>query len=434
MMDKKFHIEILGCPKAVYDSEIITGKLINSGFEIVSESDKRDWTIIFTCGFLENSRDESNQKIEKYLNDKKSGKLIVLGCYTQLFQKQLKNRFPEVYAFSGVNDYNKIIDIVKNGKTIISESREEQEGASSKTILTGRFWDYIKISEGCSHSCSFCIIPKIRGKYISKKSKFIRQELEILDEFGIKEVVLISQDTSFYGLDQGKQKLINLLDIIEKDYGFHWIRVMYLNPMHLTDEIIKRLGKGKVLPYFDIPFQHSSEKILKLMKRGGSGEDFLKIIDKIRKYHPESFIRSTLITGFPGEDEKDFNNLINFVKSAEIDHLGVFSYSDEEFADSYKLNDKVDGKTAEERKQMIYEVQNGIFNKKLKKLIGKKFQMINEYQTDSNKILGRLWFQAPEGIDGSSILISKKPIRTQKPMFDTIITGFDFDTMSYTVK
>jgi ribosomal protein S12 methylthiotransferase len=433
-MDKKFYIEILGCPKAVYDCEVITGKLINSGYEFVSESEKRDWTIIFTCGFLENSRNESNQIIEKYLNDKKAGKLIVLGCYAQLFQKQLRERFPDVYAFSGVNDYNKIIDIIKNGKTIISKSREKQGWGFPKTILTGRFWDYVKISEGCSHSCSFCIIPKIRGDYISNSMESIKKELETLNEFGIKEIVLISQDTSFYGIDKGKQKLVNLLDAIDKNYGFHWIRVMYLNPMHITDDIIKRIGKGKVLPYFDIPFQHSSGKILKLMKRGGSGKDFLRIIDKIRKYHPKSFIRSTLITGFPGENEEDFKELVAFVRAAEINHLGVFTYSDEKFADSYKLKNKVDKVKGEERKNIIYEIQNEIFNNKLKKLTGKNFEMINEYQMGNSKILGRLWFQAPEGIDGSAMLISNKPIKIKKPILDVKITGFDFNSMSYTVK
>ncbi len=428
-MNRKFHIEILGCPKAVYDSETIAGILTDKGFELVSHTEKRDWTIIFTCGFLRKAREESDGAIRTFLKDKLSGKIIVIGCYSQLFYDELKKKFPEVYAFSGVNDYEKIFRIIE-GETIISKGRRKKKEDFAKAILTGNYWDYVKISEGCSHSCSFCIIPKIRGDYISRSEKSIKYELELLNESGIEEIVLVSQDTSFFGLDKGKQRLLNLLDEIEKRYDFQWIRVMYLNPMHITDDILKRIGEGNVLPYFDIPFQHSSEKILRLMKRGGSGKDFINIIEKIRKYHPQSFIRSTLITGFPGEEKKDYELLKEFIKTAEIDHLGIFSYSDEKLAQSHDLKNKVPYSISNKRKEELYEIQNEIFNKKLKQLIGKSFDMIFEHRIDFRSIIGRLWFQAPEGIDGSAIT-RVSAMKIKKPIFKVKIRDFDFENMSY---
>ncbi len=431
-----FLIDIHGCPKAVYDSEIIAAKLFESDYDFREENEKRDYTIIFTCGFLKASRKESEKAIKKALeNPEKNGKIIVAGCYTQLYHEELKKKYPEVFLFIGVNEFDKLPELIEKRENLVSKNTKGEFDFTGKAILTGQYWDYLKISEGCSHKCSFCIIPKIRGQYRSRELDSIKSELEMLESIGIKEINIVSQDSSYYGIDRGSSELVNLLDIVEKEYDFEWIRVLYLNPMHLSDEIIERIGEGKVLPYFDIPFQHSSEKILKLMKRGGSGREFLKIIEKIRKNHPDAFIRTSLITGFPGEGEKEFNELENFVKSAEIEHLGVFSYSDEPLSDSYYLSCKNNEKLAIERKEKIYEIQNELFNKRLGEPLNKKFDAIFEYE-DNDYLYLRLWFQAPEGIDGFAYL-EKSEIKTLEeipPIIKVNTINYDFEINGFNVE
>ncbi len=431
-----FSIDIHGCPKAVYDSEIIAAKLFEADYDFREENEKRDYTIIFTCGFLKASREESDEAIKKALeNPEKSGKVIVAGCYTQLYYEELKKKYPEVFLFIGVNEFDKLPELIEKKENLISKNTKGEFDFTGKAILTGQYWDYLKISEGCSHKCSFCIIPKIRGQFRSRELDSIRSELEMLESVGIKEVNIVSQDSSYYGIDRGSSELVNLLDIIEKEYVFEWIRVLYLNPMHLSDEIIERIGEGRILPYFDIPFQHSSEKILRLMKRGGSGKEFLKIIEKIRKKHPNAFIRTSLITGFPGEGEKEFKELEDFVKSAEIDHLGVFSYSDEPLSDSCSLSNKNSEKIAIERKEKIYEIQNELFNKRLGELLNRKFDAIFEYEDDDYLYL-RLWFQAPEGIDGFAYLEKGeiKPLEEIPPIIKVNTINYDFEINGFNVE
>ena len=429
-----FSIDIHGCPKAVYDSEIIATKLFEHDFDFKEEDEKRDYTIIFTCGFLKASREESDEAIRKALsNPEKNGKVVVVGCYSQIYFNELKKKFPDVYLFTGVNEFQKLPEILRKRENLISKNYEKEFEFTGKTILTGQYWDYLKISEGCSHKCSFCIIPKIRGKFRSRDFDSIKVELEMLESIGIEEINIISQDSSYYGIDKGDQQLVKLLDLIENNYDFHWIRVLYLNPMHINDEIIERIGQGRVLPYFDIPFQHSSEKILKYMKRAGDKRAYMKIIERIRKTHPEAFIRTSLITGFPGEGEKEFEELVDFVKDAEFDHLGVFVYSDEPLSSSYILNNKVPKNIAEERSEIIYEIQNDIFHKKLKKLKEREFESIYEYE-DDDFIYSRFWFQAPEGIDSFSYIEKRDDLRVKQSFFKAKINKFDFELNGFEVK
>ncbi len=429
-----FSIDIHGCPKAVYDSEIIATKLFEHDFDFKEEDEKRDYTIIFTCGFLKASREESDEAIRKALsNTEKNGKVVVVGCYSQIYFNELKKKFPDVYLFTGVNEFQKLPEILRKRENLISKNYEKEFEFTGKTILTGQYWDYLKISEGCSHKCSFCIIPKIRGKFRSRDFDSIKVELEMLESIGIEEINIISQDSSYYGIDKGDQQLVKLLDLIENNYDFPWIRVLYLNPMHINDEIIERIGQGRVLPYFDIPFQHSSEKILKYMKRAGDKRAYMKIIERIRKTHPEAFIRTSLITGFPGEGDKEFEELVDFVKDAEFDHLGVFVYSDEPLSSSYILNNKVPENIAEERSEIIYEIQNDIFHKKLKKLKEREFESIYEYE-DDDFIYSRFWFQAPEGIDSFSYIEKRDDLRVKQPFFKAKINKFDFELNGFEVK
>ncbi len=429
-----FSIDIHGCPKAVYDSEVIATKLFEHDFDFKEEDEKRDYTVIFTCGFLKASREESDEAIRKALsNPEKNGKVVVVGCYSQIYFNELRKKFPDVYLFAGVNEFQRLPEILRKRENLISKNFEKEFEFSGKAILTGKYWDYLKISEGCSHKCSFCIIPGIRGQYRSRDFESIKAELEMLESIGIEEINIISQDSSYYGIDRGNQQLVKLLELIENNYDFHWIRVLYLNPMHINDEIIERIGQGRVLPYFDIPFQHSSEKILKDMKRAGDKKAYMKIVERIRKMHPEAFIRTSLITGFPGEGEREFKELADFVKDAEFDHLGVFVYSDEPLSSSYLLKDKVPEDTAKERSEIIYEIQNEIFHKKLEKLKERVFESIYEYE-DDDFIYSRFWFQAPEGIDSFSYIEKRDGLNMKQPFFKAKIKKFDFELNGFEVK
>jgi len=427
MGEGTFYIDIHGCPKAVYDSEVLGGILTSAGYELVSAEDKRDITIIMTCAFLKEAREESDKSIKEAVNNpEKYGKVLVAGCYPQKFLNELQKSFKNVYAFTGVNDFKQILNIIEKGKTKVSSAPHDVNFFPSKMIITGRYWDYVKISEGCSHECSFCLIPQIRDEYRSRSFESIGWELELLEKSGIKEINIVSQDSSYYGLDKGEKRLVQLLDFIEEYYNFEWIRVLYLNPMHIDEKMIERIGQENVLPYFDIPFQHTSSKILKSMNRKGSKDEFLNIIKKIRKIHKDAFIRSTLMVGFPGETNDDFNSLMDFIDEAEIDHLGIFSYSDEKMSESYNLANKVKSKTAEIRKNRAYDKQNLIFNKRLKILKNKTFEALLE-KISEDFILSRLWFQAPEGIDTKTVVRWGRLKGRIHPIFKAKIKGFDFD-------
>ncbi len=417
-----FFLEIHGCPKAIADAEYVSGILLSHNHEQVEKAEDAKFIIVQTCSFIKDSREESKNAIKKYYKSlKKNQKLIVIGCYPEIFYKELKKDFPEA-IFVGANSLEKIHHAIKEEKDIIEKKELLPEKNDSFVFYGGTYWNYLRISEGCSHKCSFCIIPKIRGKYRSRSIDSILLEAQIAEEMGKKELIIVSQDSSFYGMDVGKPLLKKLLLKLNDELRrVKWIRVMYLNPMHLSDSIIEVFGEGKILPYFDIPFQHSDEKILKLMKRSGNGKEYLKIINKIRKKIKNPTIRTSLIVGFPEEGKKEFENLKDFVKNAEFDHLGVFEYSDEPLAESFKIKRKNNKSTIRSRKDELIKIQTEILKKHLKeKYLQNSFEVLDEIMLENGLTYGRTIFQAPEGIDGWSIYPSRK--RKKIRLYD-----FDFE-------
>ena len=421
MASPRFFIDLHGCPKAMTDAEKLTASLLDKGWLFVSEEEEREYTFVVTCGFLESARKECDRSLEFYLSDPSlSGSVVAVGCYPELFAERIDRLHKGLHLQIGVNRLDELLDSLHVPGV--------PDGA--KVLLGGSRWNYLKISEGCSHRCAYCLIPKIRGPFHSRPWDELAKELDVMAALDLQEVVLISQDTAAYGKDLcDGLSLSGLLRKIDENYSFPWIRVMYLNPQGLKDETWSALGEGRVLPYFDIPFQHASPKVLKGMNRGGDVEEHLRLLERIRKVKPDAVFRTTLITGFPGEEEEDFRILESFVREARFDHMGVFAYSDEELAASFSLPDKVDQAVAELRRDTLYEVQNGIFHEKLEPLKGSLQTLVLEEPLKRGLHRGRLWFQAPEGIDGWAFVKGAKE-KSNAPL-SVRIEGYDYDKGGY---
>ncbi len=411
-MKRVFSLINLGCPKNLVDSEVIMGILINNGFIYTDDLNIAEIIIVNTCGFIKTAKRESLETIRYVVSFKKRGvckKIIVVGCLVQLEGNKLKELIPDIDSLISINEIPEIIDRANlRGNSYkltdkicnISKPVWIYDGHTPR-VLTGKpYYTYLKIADGCNHSCSFCIIPKIKGPYRSRNIESILKEAKGLELAGIKELILISQDCSYYGLDEGNNDLIiKLLNRLVKLKGINWIRLLYLYPDYVTDKLIDIIGNEKrICRYFDIPFQHCSENILRLMKRGGNRGKYIRLVEKIRKNIPEASLRTTLIVGFPGETDKDFEELVSFCEEAEFNNLGVFIYYDEDKADSFNLKDKITYKEKLMRKKILLEKQKEILKKINKRFIGKVVEAVIDDIKD-DKIQLRYEGMAPE-IDG----------------------------------
>jgi ribosomal protein S12 methylthiotransferase len=380
-----------------------------------SDSDSCDICVVNTCGFIEAARKESIDVIMEAVEKKQSGSIkyiAVTGCMVNNNIETLKKELPEVDIFLTTFDEEKIVEEIEaaTGKKISAghavhkkNKKFEREHFNLKSTA------YLKISEGCSRSCSFCTIPSIRGAYRSKSIEEIKNEAEYLASAGVEELIIVSQDTSYYGTDAGvKNGLYVLLKELIKIKGVKWIRLMYLYPSAalFTDDLTSMFNnEEKILKYIDMPVQHISDTILKLMKRGESKKDVLKIIEKIKKEIPEAALRTSLITGFPGETDKDFEELSAFVKDVKFDNLGVFKYSDEMSAGSYKYNQKVSAKIKSERYKILMETQKSLIGSIMSKHLGRTYEaVIDEINNKTVKL--RTYFQSPD-IDGYTYMYSE---------------------------
>ncbi|MFW6131779.1 MAG: 30S ribosomal protein S12 methylthiotransferase RimO [Candidatus Aminicenantaceae bacterium] len=409
---EKIALITFGCAKNLVDSEVMLGYLNKAGYRFVSTPDKGDIIILNTCGFIRPAKEEAEEAIQKAISLKKSTKIkkiIAAGCYVQRYKDKLMKQYPEIDCFMGVNDFDRIVEAVKGKPFKWSQQCFLYDHTSPRFLSTPPSWTYVKISEGCSHRCSFCTIPLIKGPYKSRPISSIIREVRQLDSHGIKEINLISQDTTFYGRDRGiKQGLTALLQKLLDTKKEGWIRILYGYPEEINDSLLEVMNEEKICSYLDIPFQHSHPSMIKKMYRGMDSSESLKLIKKIRKKLPDVSLRTTLIVGFPGEGKKEFENLINFVRDAQFDHLGVFTYSKEEETSSYVLGDPVKEQTKIERRNRILDIQSEISRKNNMKYLGKQIPVIMEgAQKDNPDILiGRSQFQAPE-VDG--IIIMNKP-------------------------
>ncbi len=399
------------------------GQLKLAGYEITNNSDEADTVVVNTCGFIESAKQESIEAILEATNAKANGKaqrVIVAGCLVERYRDDLMKELPEVDAFIGTNEVGRILEAADE-KVNFKELPLLQIGNKTATYLydfdtpryraTDSYTAFIKIAEGCDRPCAFCSIPGMRGSFRSRRFGSILKEAEDLAKQGVKEVVLIAQDSSRFGEDLGEvDALAKLIRALGEIKDLEWIRVMYAYPTHISDAFLAAIAETpKAVKYLDMPLQHGSRNVLKLMKRGGTRESLEKLIRRVREKVPNITIRTTFITGFPGETGEDFEELMTFVRNCEFDNVGVFTYSDEEGTAAYLLPNKVDAKTAKQRRARLMKEQAKISKRKNKAKIGKTYKVLFEGFSQESDLLfqGRTEGQAQE-IDGY-ILINDMP-------------------------
>jgi len=395
----------LGCAKNLVDSEVMLGFLLKAGYIIATDSHDTDVIVVNTCGFIQPARRESRDALKKAVEAKKKGdvkKVIAAGCYVQRNKQELAREFPEVDGWIGVADFDKIAMAVDAVAFPSSRNCFLYDHRSPRVLSTPSSWAYLKISEGCSHQCSYCAIPQIKGRYRSRSISSIVKEAENLASGGTREINLVSQDSTCFGRDRGlKDGLVQLLRELTRIERLEWIRVLYGYPEEISSPLLEIMHEAKICSYLDIPFQHSDPVLVKKMRRGLDGKRALDLISDIRRQLPDAALRTSLIVGFPGEGEKEFQNLADFVTSAKFDHLGVFTYSQEEGTRCFSLGDPVDENVKQKRRNRILELQADISYRNSAKYIGRKEPVLIEghLKQDSSLLLGRTRYQAPE-VDG----------------------------------
>ena len=398
----------LGCSKNLVDTELAIGIFKNKKYNIVNDPKKADIIVINTCGFIESAKEEAINTILEMAEYKKGRckYLIAMGCLVERYKEELEKSLPEVDLFIKFSEYNKIGEMID--KLVIGKIESEEqdynrlENYIERVVTTGSKTAYLRIAEGCSNRCTYCAIPYIRGPFESRKFEEILAEANDLAKKGYEEIIVIAQDTTKYGIDlYGKSRLAELLEELSKIEGIRWIRFLYAYPETITDELIQIVSKNeKICNYFDIPIQHISNKILKRMNRKSDSESIKKLLEKIRKQIPDVILRTSLIVGFPGETNKDFEELYNFVKEAKFDKLGVFMYSKEDGTPAEKMPNQIHGNTKKSRYNKIMRLQKGISKENLEKRIGKEYEVLIENKTFDNKYwIGRTKMDVPE-MDG----------------------------------
>ena len=383
-MIKKYVLESLGCSKNLVDAEEMVYILNENGYEMTDDIDDADVAIVNTCGFIESAKEESIDTILNIASHKQKNlkHLIVTGCLVQRYYKDLKEQIPEIDAFLGTTSYNTILNVLqglsigKDNSLILPANTTLDH--NKKKILTDSYYAYIKIAEGCDNSCTYCIIPKLRGRYVSRPMDEIVDEAKRLASQNVKEIVLIAQDTSKYGLDiYGEKKLPHLLRELSKIEGIRWIRFLYTYPEDITDELVQEVkNNDKVCSYFDIPIQHASNRILKLMNRSTDRQEISDKINLIRSNIKDAIIRTTLITGFPTESDEDIEELADFVSQMKFDKLGVFPYSREEGTKAGNMDGQIEQDVKNQRAEMIMRLQQEIVREKNESYVGRTFNAI----------------------------------------------------------
>ncbi len=409
----KINFTSLGCDKNLVDSEIMLGIIENGGHTLTDEADIADVIIINTCGFILDATQEGIETILELASYKREGickSLIVTGCMATRYKDEIFKEMPEVDAVVGATDYSAINDVIE--KTITSEEKItivdnknnniDEELYLNRVLTSSLHYAYVKIAEGCDNHCTYCTIPSIRGSFRSRSKENIIKEVSILAEKGVKEIIIVAQDTALYGKDiYGKQVLHELIDDMSKIYGIEWIRLLYCYPEHIYDELISTMANNKKIQnYIDMPIQHSNDKILKLMGRQSSEAELLNVISKLRIKMPDIAIRTTLIVGFPNESEEDFKSLYDFVEKVKFDKLGVFPYSQEEGTPAAKMKNQINLDTKNKRVDEIMELQKFVSSNKFKDHVGKVFTVIVDGKLeDENVYVGRSYMDCIE-VDG----------------------------------
>ena len=401
----------LGCPKNLVDSEVMMGILARAGYELTPRAGEADVLVVNTCSFIEPAQKESVDSILEMAEYKKFGraqKLIVAGCMVERYRNDIREQIPEVDAVIGTGEIEKILAACE-GQLRPDDPHAADlptylyHDATPRILATPGHTAYIKINEGCDHPCTFCVIPQLRGKFRSRRFESVVREAENLAAAGVREISLIGQDTTFYGEDLGiRDGLATLLERLAQIEDLNWVRFLYCYPNRITPRLLDTIAAHpRLAKYLDVPLQHASRSVLARMKRGSNGDAFLKMLEKARKAIPGVSIRTSFIVGFPGETEKDFHELCDFVRAAEFDWMGVFAYSDEDTSKSFALENKVDAKTIARRRDTLMSLQKKISACKLRKKIGQTLQVMLEGPSKDTDLIweARLEGMAPE-IDG----------------------------------
>lgn len=400
----------LGCDKNLVDSEVMLGLLDARGYQIVDDETQADVIVVNTCCFIHDAKEESIQTILDMARYKSEGKLkalIVTGCLAQRYQEEIQKEIPEVDAVLGTTSYDKIVDAVEealagNGHMELADIDALPLPETKRLVTTGGHFAYLKIAEGCDKHCTYCIIPKVRGNYRSVPMERLIKEAEDLAEQGVKELILVAQETTLYGKDlYGEKSLYKLLRNLCKIRGIRWIRILYCYPEEIDDNLIQVIKEEpKICHYLDLPIQHANDSILKRMGRRTSKEQLVGIITRLREEIPDITLRTTLITGFPGETEKQHEELMDFVDEMEFDRLGVFTYSPEEDTPAAEMPDQISEEVKEDRQAEIMELQQEIVFAQAEDMIGKEvLVMIEGKVADENAYVGRTYKDAPN-VDG----------------------------------
>ena len=406
----------LGCPKNLVDSEVMLGTLTRQGYTITPYKEDADVLVVNTCGFIDTAKQESIDTILEMAELKNSGsckKLVVAGCLAERYRADIRKQIPEIDFVFGPDELGKILEAVRlDGETgpdvsIDALYTSTEVPTIPRVLTTPSYMAYLKISEGCDHVCTFCAIPGFRGRFRSRSVQDLVAEARRLADQGVREIILVSQDTMAYGKDLGMPDGITALlrQLVRVD-GLKWVRFLYCYPNTVTESLVRLVSEEERLcKYFDIPYQHASKIVLDRMKRGGSREVYERQIENIRRWNPNAGLRTSFITGFPGETEEDFKEILTFVGNAAFDNVGVFLYSDEEGTGAFDLDSKVPRRTALRRRNQLMKTQAGISKKKLREMVGRRVEVLLEGASDESELLlkGRMETQAPD-IDGHVLI------------------------------
>jgi ribosomal protein S12 methylthiotransferase len=431
----KINFTSLGCARNLVDTEVMLGLALQAGYEVTDRLEKADYLIVNTCGFLEASRKESIDTIGQLFDlKKKTAKVVVAGCMVSKHKEELKELYPHVHYFLGSGDMEKILDALSSqekGEACGDRKSYLEQGDVPRMVSTPKHFAYLKIAEGCAKRCAFCIIPKIKGQLNSKSVSQVLKEFNLLLDQGAKEIILIAQDLGDYAKDrkevEGLESLLK--EMLKVDRPF-WLRLLYLYPDEITDSLIEVMkSDARIMPYLDMPIQHISDKILKLMRRKTNKAQIISIIEKLRAQIPHVVIRTSLMVGFPGETEEDFSELCEFVKQAKLDNVGIFSYSNEKEASSYDFENQVPEDIKKDRHDRLAALQAEVASDVNKKYLGQTLDVIVEGTHPDSEflVMGRFYGQCPD-IDGHIIINDTRGIKSQGQIVKVKITdiiGYD---------